>query len=124
MPRSLKRSGLGMKVRFYLDENMQVAIAEQLKRRGIDVITVRDLDLLGDEDINHLERANRMGYVLCTHDTDYVDLAAAGKEHSGIIFGQQHKRSIGEWVAFLELVHGVYEAEEMHNLVEYVSALA
>ena len=32
-----------MKVRFYLDENVQVAIAEQLKRRGIDAITVRDL---------------------------------------------------------------------------------
>ena len=29
-----------MKVRFYLDENMQIAIAEQLKRRGIEVTTV------------------------------------------------------------------------------------
>jgi hypothetical protein len=91
---------------------MQLAIAEQLKRRGIDVITVRDLDMLGDEDINHLERAASDGRVLCTHDTDYIDLAAEGK---------QHKRSVGDWVAFLELVHGVYDAEDMHNLIEYVS---
>lgn len=113
---------MGTKVRFYLDENLQVAIAEQLKRRGIEVVTVRDLDALGEDDMTHLERASAMGYVFCTHDSDYIDLAEAGEKHAGIIFGQQHKRSIGEWVAFLELVHGVYDAEEMHNLVEYVIA--
>ena len=111
---------MATKVRFYLDENVQVAIAEQLKRRGIEVVTVRDLELLGDEDINHLERATELGCVLCTHDADYVDLAASGVEHTGIILGQQHKHTIGDWVRFLELVHGVYDAEEMHNLVEYL----
>lgn len=107
-------------VRFYLDENLQTVVAEQLQRRGIDAVTVRDLGLLGDEDVNHLERASRLGYVLCTHDADYVDMATAGKEHAGIVFGQQHKHTIGDWVAYLELVHGVYSAEEMFNLVEYV----
>ncbi len=114
---------MATKVRFYLDENVQVAIAEQLKRRGIEAVTARDLGSLGDEDVDHLERASEMGYVLCTHDADYVDLAASGKEHAGIIFGQQHKHTIGEWVAFLELVHGVYGADEMRNLVEYVRTL-
>jgi predicted nuclease of predicted toxin-antitoxin system len=61
--------------RFYLDENLQVAIAEQLRRRGIDAVTARDLDTLSDSDINHLKRATQMGYVLCTYDTDYVQLA-------------------------------------------------
>lgn len=113
---------MAAKVRFYLDENVQIVIAEQLKRRGIDIVTVRDLDLLGDEDVTHLERATEMECVLCTHDADCIDLAV-GKEHAGIVFGQQHKRTIGEWVAFLELVHGVYDADEMHNVVEYVKAL-
>ncbi len=114
---------MATKVRFYLDENVQVAIAEQLKRRGIEVVTVRDLDTLGDDDRTHLERATQMGYVLCTHDTDYIELAATGIEHAGIIFGQQLTRTVGEWVAFLELVHGVYEADEIHNLIEYVKPL-
>lgn len=61
-----------------------------------------------------------MGYVLCTHDADYLELVSDGKEHAGIVFGQQHKHSIGEWVSFLELVHRVYDADEMKNLVEYV----
>ena len=108
------------KVRFYLDENVQVTIADQLRRRGITVITVRDLDLLGDTDANHLARATRMGYVLCTHDSDYVDLATSGVKHAGIVFGQQHKHTIGTWVTFLELVHSIYAAEEMHDLVEYI----
>ncbi len=30
-------------LRFYLDENMSIAIADQLKQRGIDAVTVRDL---------------------------------------------------------------------------------
>lgn len=40
---------MATKVRFFLDENMPVVIAEQLKRRGIEAVTVRDLGLLGDE---------------------------------------------------------------------------
>lgn len=79
---------LATPVRFYLDENMQVAIADQLKRRGIDVVTVRDLNLLGDTDINHLKRAAEMGRVLCTYDGDYVELATSGMSHAGIVFGQ------------------------------------
>ncbi|MBL8134428.1 MAG: DUF5615 family PIN-like protein [Anaerolineae bacterium] len=111
------------KVRFYLDENVQIAVAEQLRRRGIEVLTVRDLNMLGDTDLSHLTRAARMGYVLCTHDADYIELAASGTEHAGIVFGQQHKHSIGEWIAFLELIHLVYNAEDMINLVEYVKPI-
>ena len=111
---------LATPIRFYLDENMQVAIADQLKRRGIDVVTVRDLNLLGDTDINHLKRAAQMGRVLCTYDADYVELAMSGISHSGIVFGQHHQHTIGDWVKFLELLSGVYSVEEMQNLVEYL----
>jgi hypothetical protein len=111
---------LATKIRFYLDENLPLAIATQLKRRGIEAVTVRDLGLLGDSDLNHLHRATEMGFVLCTHDIDYIQLATSSVEHVGIVFGQQHRHSIGDWVRFLELVHAVYEPEEMHNRVEYV----
>lgn len=107
-------------VQFYLDENVQIVIAEQLRHEGIVVVTVRDLGALGSDDLTHLQRATAMGYVLCTHDSDYIDLAASGLEHAGIIFGQQHKRTIGDWVRFLKLVHAVYSAVEMRNVVEYV----
>lgn len=108
-------------LRFYLDENVQVVIAEQLRKRGIEAVTVRDLGTLVAEDITHLARATQMGYVLCTHDTDYIDLAASDIPHTGIVFGQ-HSHSIGDWVNFLELIFMVYSAEEMVNRVEYLKA--
>lgn len=107
-------------IRYYLDENVPVAIASQLKRRGIEAVTVRDLGYLGDTDTNHLERATRLGFILCTHDADFVELAVTGSEHTGIVFGQQHIHSIGDWVRFLELLHGVYAPQEMQNRIEYV----
>lgn len=109
-----------MNVRFFLDENVSPALAEQLRRRGIEAVTVRDLGLLGDSDLNHLQRAAALGYVLCTHDSDYVELALSGVPHAGIIFAQQITTSLGDWVRFLSLVHGVYEAQVMVNLIEYL----
>jgi predicted nuclease of predicted toxin-antitoxin system len=46
------------------------------------MITVREVNLLGETDINHLLNASKMGYVLCTHDKDYLRLASEGVEHT------------------------------------------
>ena len=111
---------MAARIRFYLDENVPIAVAAQLKRRGIDAVTVRDLGHLGDSDLNHLQRAAGLGYVLCTHDTDYVEMAAQGVEHAGLVFGQQHRHGVGDWVRFLELLSTVFGPEDMANHVEYV----
>jgi hypothetical protein len=107
-------------IRFYLDENLPIAIAAQLKRRGIEVTTARDLNFLGQSDDNHLRQATEMGYVLCTNDADFVELDARSIEHAGIVFGQQHKHGIGDWVRYLELIHAVFEPKDMWNNVEYL----
>lgn len=108
------------RIQFYLDENLPIAVATQLQRRGITAVTVRDLGLLGDSDINHLAHATRLGYILCTNDADYVDLAASGVDHSGIVFGQQHKHGVGERVRFLELLATILDPAEMSNRVGYL----
>ena len=108
------------RIRFYLDENLPVAVATQLQRRGIAAVTVRDLGFLGDSDSNHLARATRLGYILCTNDADYVNLATAGIEHAGIVFGQQHKHGVGEWVRFLELLASILDPDEMYNRIDYL----
>lgn len=111
---------LAARIRFYLDENVPVAVATQLQRRGFDAFTVRDLGLLGDSDLNHLGRAARLGCVFCTNDADFIALATSGIAHMGIVFGQQHKHGVGEWVHFLELLASIFEPEEMQNRIEYV----
>lgn len=107
-------------IRLYLDENVPVVVAEQLQRRGIDVVTARDLEALGDSDISHLARAVQMGCVFCTYDSDFLIMAAEGIEHCGIVYGQGDKDYIGEWVKGLELLCAIYTAEEMLNRVEYL----
>lgn len=73
---------------YYFDESVELAVSEQLAAGGLDVVSTHSLDLLGDDDRNHLERATAMGRVLCTYDADFLRLASEGVEHSGIIFAR------------------------------------
>ena len=109
------------KLRFYLDELMPTAIAEQLNRREIDTITVRDLQLQGRSDAHHLQLAIEMGRALCTLDDDYFDLIENVASHPGIVFGsRKDRRSIGTWVRFLVWMHDTYTADRMRNNVDYL----
>lgn len=92
----------------------------QLRRHDIVVYTLQELGLLGDTDVNHLNRATELGCVLCTCDDDFLRLVADGEEYAGIVFGNQFKHGIGEWVSGLKLIHAVYSAEDFINHVEYL----
>jgi predicted nuclease of predicted toxin-antitoxin system len=111
---------LAAAISLYLDENLTPKIAVQLRKRGVDIISVHELGLTGDSDENHLQRATEMKRVLVTADTDFLVMAAEGTSHAGIIFGVQENLSIGDWVNGLELIAAVYTAEEMLNHVEYL----
>jgi hypothetical protein len=108
------------KLRFYLDENLPVEIARQLKLRGIDAITARDLGLLGVADEEHLAQATELQRVLCTYDSDYLQLAAEGAAHAGVVFGQQDSHYLGDWVNWLSLMHAVYTPDEMVSRIEFL----
>ncbi|MDX2138250.1 MAG: DUF5615 family PIN-like protein [Chloroflexota bacterium] len=107
-------------IRLYFDEGVQTAVAEQLRQRGIDAVTARDLGVLGDEDLNHLQRATEMGRVVCTYDYDFLRLHKSGFEHAGIIIAQHANTTIGDWIRVLELRCGAMTADEMVNKVVYL----
>ena len=108
-------------LRFYLDEHLDVEIARQLNRRGIDVITVADVKSFGEDDLIQLRRAIRMGRVFCTNDSDFIEIASEGIEHTGIVVGQQEKHFIGTWVKYLIKLHEDFRPNDLANLVSYVS---
>ncbi len=108
-------------LKFYLDENVQVAVVEQLARWNIDAVSAKSLEKLGDSDINHLQRATEMGRVLCTYDQDFLRMHAEGIEHAGIAFAKQYFAGIGGWVRELRALHASTTAEEMRGQVEYLS---
>lgn len=108
-------------IQFYLDEQMPVVIAEQLKRKGIDAVTVKDLQVRGDSDENHLRRASHMGRCVCTMDDDFIELASKGIEHKGIVLGiRADQNTIGNWVRFLVWLHSSITHEQMTNRIEFL----
>lgn len=109
------------KLRFYLDENVPIAVAEQLSLLDIDVVSARSQDQLGDTDINHLQRATEMGRVLCTYDQDFLRIASQNVSHARIAFALQYGATIGGWVRALRGLHAQLSAEAIVNQVKYLS---
>jgi hypothetical protein len=108
-------------LRFYIDENVEPEVAEQLKHHGIEAVSAKSLGKLGDSDPDHLQRARAMGYVLCTHDQDLLRLNAEGVEHAGIAFESHYGHSIGGWVRALRDLHTKETAESMVNQVKFLN---
>jgi len=106
-------------VRFHLDEHVPPAIAEGLRRRGIDVTTRSDAGLTGAEDVDHVAFALADQRVIYTNDEDYLILNDQGVSHAGIVFCHQGSRSIGEVIRFLTLLHACLTADEMRCSVEF-----
>jgi predicted nuclease of predicted toxin-antitoxin system len=106
-------------MRFHLDEHVAHAVAEGLRRRGIDVTTSADAELLDAPDIEHLAFALREKRVIVTLDRDFIALHAAGAQHEGIVYASQGSRSIGDLVRFLTLMHDCLDADAMRGRVEY-----
>ncbi|MDE2774897.1 MAG: DUF5615 family PIN-like protein [Chloroflexota bacterium] len=111
------------KLRYYLDEHVDVEIARQLNRLGIDTITVQTLKTQGEDDPIQLQMATDLGRVLCTMDSDYVDLAGEGTKRAGIVFIPSEHSEIGVVARYLDLMARVFTADEARNHVEYVCRL-
>jgi len=107
-------------IRFYLDEHVDPAVADGLRRLGIDVLTTQEAGRLGDDDPVQLAFAAVEGRVMVTFDRDYLDLHSAGTPHAGIAFAWPTRRTIGYLVAALEILHGVYTAADMLDRLEYL----
>ena len=112
------------KVRIYTNESVNVAIAEGLKRRGVDAFSARDTGNLGFTDEEQLIFARREKAAIFTHDTDFLRIAARwmeeGKIHYGIIYCHQKSYPIGECLRKLRVLTSVLSAEEMINHIEFL----
>lgn len=106
------------KIRFHLDENVSHAVAEGLRRRGIEVTTTSQVELMSASDEEQLAFASSQNRVLVTHDDDFLALHQTGITHSGIAYCNKNRRSIGEIIGVLSLIWELLEPEEMQNHIE------
>jgi Domain of unknown function (DUF5615) len=88
-------------IKFHLDENVSNAVAEGLRRRGIDVTTTPEQNLMGASDPEQLAFAYGQQRVIFTQDDDFLKLHQATVPHSGITYCHQGRRTIAESIHWL-----------------------
>jgi hypothetical protein len=113
-----------MAVALYMDVHVPWAITDQLRRRGVTVLTAVE-DRAGElPDGDLLQRASELGCVVFTQDIRFKALAESwqsqGRPFAGLIFGHQLRGSIGRYVENLELVALASEPEEWKNVVGHL----
>ena len=107
-------------IRFHLDENVPSAIAEGLRRRGINATTTPQAGLLSADDEAQLRFAYSQGRVLITSDADFLRLHDRGMLHAGVVYSPKGKHTVGELLHGLIMIAECLSPEEMRNHVEYL----
>lgn len=113
-----------MLVGLYLDEHVPRAIRDQLRLRGVDVLTAQEDGLLSTPDEIILQRATDLGRLVFTQDIRFKALAQdwqrTARPFTALLYGHQQGGSIGEYVADLELIAKASLPDEWKSRVEYL----
>ena len=107
-------------LRYYIDEHLSAAIAEQLRARGVDLIRAHDVGRVNRKipDDEQLAYATGAEHVLVSIDRDFTRLNSAPIPHAGIIV-LQWRLGVGKLVEYLELMAKTIEPEELRNTLVY-----
>jgi hypothetical protein len=106
-------------ISFYLDEHIHIAVAQGLRRRGVNALTVQEAGKTGWSDLEQLSFALAERRVMVTMDSDFLILADQGVLHAGIAYANP-RRSVGELTRALMLLYDILTPAEVANHVEYL----
>jgi len=110
-------------IELYLDEDVDVLVAELVHARGFSVTTTRDAGRLGNTDAEQLAFAAREQKALVTHNRRHFEALARaylaeGRPHSGIILATRHPSY--EIARRLLVILNNVTAAEMRYQVRYI----
>ena len=110
-------------IELYLDEDVDVLIADLLKSYGFSALTTRDAGQLRNSDEDQLAYATVQQKALLTHNRVHFEALAKsyfeqGKTHWGIIIAV--RRSSYEIVQRLLGILNQVTADEMKNQIRYI----
>ena len=109
------------RIKIYADENINVAIIEGLRRRGVEAWSAIEKGKLGLSDEEQLRFALEKKATIFTHDDDFLSMATeSGIEHFGIIYVHQQHLSVGECIRRLKAIVETMSPEEMHNRILFL----
>ncbi len=110
-------------IELYLDEDVDVLLAELLRARGFSVLTTREAGQLTRSDVEQLAYAVAQERAFLTHNrVDFAELAQAyleeGRQHHGIILAV--RRSTYELARRVLVILNSVTADEMRDQVRYI----
>lgn len=113
-----------MRIKLYLDEDIDISLSIALKQKGINVLTTQESGHKRLSDTEQLEFAVNSKRAILTHNKrDFILLhkkyLLEGKEHYGIILSDQ--RPIGEMLRGLSKLIFSLTVEQMKNRKEFLS---
>ena len=117
-----------MPVALYMDVHVPQVIAEQLRLRGVDVLTAIEdgTDELTDEDL--LEHVRASGRGMFAQDIRFKAMAEnwtrQGRPFAGLVFGHQLAGTIGEFVRDREIIAQASDPSDWQNQVEHIPFIA
>ena len=101
-------------MRFKVDENLPIEVAELLRSAGHDALTVFDQSLIGAEDQRILEVCQKEQRILITMDLDFSDVRSyPPREYNGIIVLRLHRQDKGHVLRVIQQTIQVIEQEQI-----------
>src|SRR5688572_16981877 len=100
-----------MSLLLYADECLDARVTSGLRRRGVDVTTAADQELLGASDETHLQRAIALRRAIVTCDHDFLEMLHDRAEHPGLLFVLPETK-VGDAIRAIVLVSEIYEQSE------------
>ncbi len=108
-------------IKIYSDEDVNIAITEGLKRRGIQAYSCKEVRNIGLTDEEQIKYANSKRLVILTHDADFLRIINEKRlSHCGIMFVSQSKFSVGEIIRKIEFLASIISEEDMVNHIEFL----
>lgn len=112
-------------ISFYLDEHVQLALAEAMRARKIDVLTTQEAENIGLSDMQQLVFATKNKRSLFSYNIGHFakihyQWMNIRRLHGGIILSNQ--MTIGPVLRRLMRLYFSLNSEDIQNRLEYLSA--
>ncbi len=113
-----------MSLLLYMDVHVPIAVPEELRRRGVDVLRAQEDGASQLPDPVLLDRATALGRVLVSQDEDLLREAhqrqQIGIAFAGLVYGHQLRVTIGQMIIDLELLAKACDPPDLVNQVVYL----
>jgi predicted nuclease of predicted toxin-antitoxin system len=109
-----------MGLKFYFDEMMPRAVAQQLIARGNEVIMAIDVGMTAKPDTEHLAYATKHEAILFTRDAPFAGLASQRSDHAGLICWTGADDDFGGMVRKLSEFAGVHLQDDVQGVVFWI----